>query len=140
MSITLPSGTVVHTQEEYEAAQVQINSLGDLNTRMLKDFNVISAALLEEALERDWCDDYDNFVDIVNDGTTTLKLNKVKNKYNVHVMVTRTLTQLVTAEVYATSENDARYDVENDISGFVNIDDSMWNEEDEYEIEYVEEI
>lgn len=139
MSITLPSGTVVYTQEEYEAAQLQIKELGGLNERMLKDFNTISAALLEEALEREWCDQYDEFVDNINNSTSTLKLDNIKKQYTVHVLVTRKLTQMVTVDIEAKSEDDARENVEYDPTDWIDIDDSIWDEEDEYEIDYVEE-
>jgi hypothetical protein len=58
--------------------------------------NIIGAALMEEANNRDWCSEYDEIVDKINGRTAVLSLPERENDYSCQRRVSVTVTVYVT--------------------------------------------
>jgi len=123
--ITLSSGNLYYSQQELNDAKTKINILVD---ELKKDFDSVSIALRDEALERGWCDAYNDFVDNVNTALVHMKLLPAKVDYEVKVKIEQTREQYVYITVQAASEEDALEEVgEWDYSDLLdNADDYDW--------------
>lgn len=62
------------------------------------DWVVVSERIQQEAVDRDWCREYDNIVDEVNGTTTELKLIERLRDYEVSTSVTLTYSFNITVE------------------------------------------
>jgi hypothetical protein len=117
--IKTSSGTVYYTQQEVN------NKVNEV----MEDGYRITNAIYEEAYERDWCDQYDDWAENVN---TTLKFFSIplmRREYSVTYTIERTQTARVTVQVTARSEDDAEDEADNkyDTSELVEkIDDDEW--------------
>lgn len=99
--LTLSSGNKYYSEKEYE-------SLLNRNRMLLDDIKTISNALRDEALQRDWCDEYNNFVEDVNENLKVSELQKLNKDYEVTITVTRTQEVTVTINVEDVDEHAAR--------------------------------
>lgn len=79
--------------EQHAEINRQIESL---RQRYARDIEVIGEALLEEAENRDWCNEYDEFVEGVN-SRLGMELPEREREFNVEVEATYSLTVPVTA-------------------------------------------
>lgn len=124
--LTLSSGNLYYSQQEVDEIRSKNN---DFINALKKDFDSVSIALRDEALERDWCDMYNEFVDNVNTGLVHMKLLTLKANYEVKVKIEQTREQYVHITVEATSEEDAEEMVSNwDYSDLLdNTDDYNWD-------------
>ena len=124
--ITLSSGNVYYSQQEVDEIR---NKNNDFINALKKDFDSVSIALRDEALERDWCDMYNEFVDNVNSGLVHMKLLTLRTNYEVKVKIEQTREQYVYVTVEATSEDDAVEMVDEwDYSDLLdNADDYDWD-------------
>lgn len=66
---------------------------------IISDFAIVSDLLLEEAQDRDWCEEYDTFVDQVNKRTKKMSLQNCQVEYEVIVQRVRTVYDQVTVTV-----------------------------------------
>lgn len=124
--ITLSSGNKYYSEAEY-------NVWRDRYEKVKADFNIVSNALLEEAEERDWCSDYNEFVEKVNEHLTIMQLETLEKEYEVEVELTR--TQSVTTYVTVTAANAtlAEQIVESmrfDTIVEENVSDEDWNDDE----------
>ena len=110
---------------------------------IIADFSIVSDALLEEAQNRGWCEEYDEFVDRVNRDTKRMDLQNCEVEYEVTVQRIRTVYEQVSVIVSGRrgiSERDLRD------SAFESAEMSYdWNEvdddvSDEYEITDMNEV
>ncbi len=114
---------------------------------LIDDIKVIADALLEEAMERDWCSLYNDFVEEVNSKLQVSELKSYIKTYEVEVRVERKQYATVTVEVEANDTEGAEEYI-NTLSFDEILDQSKygqdyidWEETDEeYEIEYVREV
>jgi hypothetical protein len=102
--IVLSSGNRYYSEEEHNAALAKVDTLV---SELRSDFNIIANALLDEAIKREWCDLYNEFVEKINSETKDLKLHYAKKDYEVEVKVEETREQYVYVTVEATSEEEA---------------------------------
>jgi S-adenosylmethionine synthetase len=121
--ITLSSGNVYYSQQELNEAKTKINNLVH---QLREDFDVIRNALLQEAIDREWCDLYNEFVEKINSETKDLKLHHAKKNYEVKVKVEETREQYVYITVEATSEEEAEEIVSNYDYSDVKEDTNEW--------------
>ena len=121
--ITLSSGNIYYSQQELNEAKTKINNLVH---QLREDFDVIRNALLKEAIDREWCDLYNEFVEKINSETKDLKLHHAKKDYEVKVKVEETREQYVYITVEATSEEEAEEIVSNYDYSDVKEDASEW--------------
>ena len=82
---------------EHEKAQHKLSL--DLIVAMRRDFACVSDNLLNEATDRDWCEDYDNFVDATNAELKVFALAKPDVEYDVVVQRIRTVYEQATVTV-----------------------------------------
>jgi capsid protein len=73
----------------------------------IQDIKLISDALMEQAEDRDWCDQYDNFIEELNT-RLSIELEERTKEYEVEIEVTQTRTQRVTVTIKARDEDQAR--------------------------------
>lgn len=104
--ITLSSGNKYYSEAEY-------NVWRDRYERVKADFKIVSEALLREAEERDWCSDYNNFVEDVNEHLTIMQLQTLEKDYEVEVELTRTQTVTAYVKISAKSAEEAEQLTEN---------------------------
>jgi hypothetical protein len=74
---------------------------------VMEDGYKITNAIHEEAIERNWCDQYDEWAENIN---TTLKFFEIplmSKEYEITYSITRTQTARVTVTITAQSEDDA---------------------------------
>lgn len=138
--LTLSSGNKYYSEKEYE-------SVLNRNRLLLADIETISNALRDEAIQRDWCSDYNQFIDDVNDNLKVTELKSLDKDYEVEIKVTRTQSATITVSVTATSPDSAEayinsltFDevIEQCDEHEYNID---WdNDDEEYQVEYIRSI
>jgi hypothetical protein len=124
VTVTRLEAELAAAKAEGEALQVQLNAQIDAYRRMTEerdqavtlhraDIETISAALLEEAENRQWCDSYDEFVEDVNRSlNVALEVREVE--WEVVLKVEVTLTKVVTAK----NEDAARESAEEAVSAY----------------------
>lgn len=88
------------------------------------DFHTVGEALMQEAENRNWCDEYDQFVETVNGQTSLLDLPVREREYEITVTGTAILSWSHNITVTARSVDDAIEMVENDPSTFFDIDEA----------------
>lgn len=89
------------------------------------DFHLVGEMLLEESNRRNWCSEYDEFVDAVNGKLGLLSLPDREQEYEVEVQVTGTITTTTTVTVTARSQDDANTMVEENMDDYVDADDIL---------------
>lgn len=99
----------VYTHAQWEEMR---SSLLKKIAELEEDGKIIANALYEEADERDFCDDYDDFVDNLNSVLKHIHLRTLNQTFNVRVLVTQTRTQEVMIEQEARTYEDAMREVE----------------------------
>ena len=117
--IKTSSGTVYYTQHE---VNLKINEV-------MEDGYRISNAIYEEACERDWCDQYDDWAENVNKSLKFFEIQLMRKEYAVTYTIERTQTATVTVQVTARSEDDAEDEANNEYSTSdlaEKIDDNEW--------------
>lgn len=124
--ITLSSGNKYYSEAEY-------NVWRDRYEKVKADFNIVSNALLVEAEERDWCSDYNEFVEKVNEHLNIMQLELMEKEYEVEVELVR--TQSVTTYVTVTAANATQ--AENIVEGMYfntiveeNVSEEDWNDDE----------
>jgi hypothetical protein len=121
--IKTSSGTVYYTQQEVN------NKVNEV----MEDGYKITNAIYEEACERDWCEQYDEWAENVNATLKFFEIPLSRKEYAVTYSITRTQTARVTVTVTATSEDAAEdqasdmYD-EGDLAD--RADESDWETQD----------
>jgi hypothetical protein len=117
--ITLSTGTVYYTEKEYDDLQYT-------NRKLRTDIETIDKALRDEAESRDWCIDYNKFVEKVNEELMVSELKRLLNDYEVEIILTRTESATVTIKVQGMNEEHAK-------ESFDYLD--YWDIESQYEAE-----
>lgn len=124
--LTLSSGNKYYTEEEY-------NKVLHQNATLRADIDIIKNALRDEADERDWCSDYNVFIDEVNNQLTAVQLNPLEREYEVEVVLTRKQTVTTYIRIDARTEIEAISIVEDmpytDVEN--NVAEHEWDTEDE---------
>ena len=98
-----------------------------------KDIQTIGEALIEMAEDKDWCSEYDEFINELN-GNLYVELPSRRRNYDVTIKVKREVYAYVTVQVEATSEEDAQEIVEEDTYSYLDDlprDIGDWEETDE---------
>lgn len=121
--IKTSSGTVYYTQQEVNQ---KINEV-------MEDGYKITNAIHEEAIEREWCEQYDSWAENVNATLKFFEIPLSRREYEVTYSITRTQTARVTVKTTAVSEDDAEDDTnssyeESDLADMVREHD--WDTED----------
>ena len=88
------------------------------------DFSIVGEALMEEAENRGWCDEYDRFVENVNVLTSLLDLPEREREYEVVVTGTATVSWSHPVTVTARSADEAIEMVENNPSAYFDMDEA----------------
>lgn len=70
-----------------EAQEARINSLQQTRSEMSADFEIVADRLLQEAIDRDWCGEYDTIVDELNGRLRHSELHRRTTTYNVSFTV-----------------------------------------------------
>ena len=83
---------LAHEKEQHAATKTD-------RADIIADFHIVSELLLDEAQDRDWCEEYDTFVDSVNRRTKKMSLQNCQVEYEVTVQRTRTVYDQVTVTV-----------------------------------------
>jgi len=91
------------------------------------DIDLIGSMLEQEAESRNWCNEYDQFIDQFNGESKIAYISPREKEYDVTVDVTVTMTVPVTISVTARNEQDAESIVGDEASSY--IDDSLVNSE-----------
>ena len=128
--ITLSSGNKYYSQAEWDIAQ---RTLTDLR----KDMDIIAEALRDEAIERDWCSIFNDFVDKVNAQLSSDRLVKTFREYEVRFNLERKQTAYVYKTISATNEDEA-YELADEMYSFEELSEEVseygWELED-YDVE-----
>jgi hypothetical protein len=101
--IKTSSGTVYYTQQEVN------NKVNEV----MQDGYKITNAIHEEAVEREWCEQYDSWAENVNATLKFFEIPLSRKEYEVTYSITRTQTARVTVKTTAVSEDDAEDDTNN---------------------------
>jgi len=110
--------------------QAKITQLEADNSRMssriysyCEDINTIGTLLLEEAERRGWCAEFDDFVEKVNQALTIAVLPDREQEFEIVVRGTAFVSWSHTVMVTAKNEEEAISMVEDDPSGYMELDD-----------------
>jgi hypothetical protein len=107
--------------------------VNDRNHKHLSDVNTIGLALIEVAEDKEWCSEYDEFIEELN-GNLSVELPTRKRNFDVTIKVSREVYTYLTVQVEATSEEDAQELVEEDTYTYLDElprDIGDWEERDE---------
>lgn len=144
-------GKVYYSEEEYntkvaelEASITNLNSILEMRTKTIEQYKseglTISSVLRNEAEDRDWCNEYNDFVDSLNDRLNLIQFDRLTSEYEVTVTVTRTQTQTITTTIEARNEDEAQECFDDDPSHHASYElhENKWEDSDiEYEVEGV---
>ncbi len=86
-------------------------------TNAKSDWGILNSRLIEESNERDWCSEYDDVVDQLNDQFTVLKLDPRRKQYSVRTQVT--LTFYANVNVQARDGDEAVSEVDESSSDLI---------------------
>lgn len=95
--IKTSSGTVYYTQQEVN------NKVNEV----MEDGYLITNAIHEEACERDWCEQYDEWAENINKSLKFFEIPLMTKEYDVVYTITRTQEARVIVKVTSRSEDDA---------------------------------
>ena len=130
--LTLSSGNKYYSESEY-------NRIKEKLELVQADFTTVARALRDEAERREWCSDYNEFANVVNDSLALMALIQLDREYKVDITFTRTQTLNVTVDITAMSSDDLEQLI-NDM-GFdeliclAQVDEEDWeNEDEDYEV------
>lgn len=121
--IKTSSGTQYYTQQEVN------NKINEV----MEDVYRITNAIYEEACERDWCDQYDDWAEDVNKTLKFFEIPLMRREYSVTYTIERTQKATVTVQVTARDEDHAEDQADDayDIGDLLDkIDDDEWETED----------
>lgn len=107
--------------------------LSESKSNHQKDIETIGNALIEQAEQRSFCNEYDDFIEELNQNLT-IDLPVRKKTFQVTLEITRTISTRVTVEVECAYEEDAAELAEGDESLWQSELPSYledWDEEDE---------
>lgn len=130
--LTLSSGNKYYSEAEY-------NKLKNKYELLEKDFTTVSQALRKEAEDREWCSDYNKFVEDVNEHLIVKELELLEREYVVEITFTRTQKVETSITITATSRQEAE-DIVNDMNydsnlNEANVKDYDWDtEEEDFEV------
>ena len=86
---TIDSTTEINPlQLELDDLKVRYENLQEVHRKYSQDLDTIGTMLKEEAERRDWCNDYNEFVDEVNAATHYPHLESFSKDYSVEVVLT----------------------------------------------------
>jgi len=140
--LKLSSGNIYYSEKEYKEVQSQLEEARALASLLRHDFEDVAYALLNEAADRDWCSEYNDWVDKVNLTLRRSALRKLEREYSVRVELTETRSISTYVTVTAPSRDEAQESVESwdwyDVLNYV--DDNNWeSDETNFTVEHVEE-
>lgn len=140
--LKLSSGNIYYSAEEYKELQSQLESSRITASALRNDFEIVSECLLNEAADRDWCSEYNDWVDEVNLRLNRSTLRKLEREYSVKVELTETRTVSTYVTVTAASSDEAQEKVESwdwyDVLDYANEND--WeSEETDFTVGHVKE-
>lgn len=93
---------------ELDAARAFLRRALRRNADLAADFELVGRALMAEAVRRDWCDEYESFVEKVNADTTLLDLPSRNRDFRVeHTYTVRIIGQVAAIDT-DTGEHRAR--------------------------------
>ena len=112
------------------------------------DFELIGEMLQNEATERNWCEEYDTFVDAFNAKSKVAYIEPRSNDYDVEVELELTIRVKTTVFTSARNADEAvdnvrdmgMYDIEYDLSSLINSGDYDVTDEDIHEIGSANEV
>jgi len=121
--IKTSSGTLYYTQQEVN------NKINDI----MEDGYRITNSIYEEASNRDWCDEYDNWAENTNKDLKFFEIPLMRREYAVTYTITRTQEAKVTVQVTARNCDDAEDQANEayDTSDLADkVDESDWDTQD----------
>lgn len=135
--LTLSSGNKYYSEAEYNIWRTRYENIKE-------DFNTLSKAIYNEAKERNWCNEYNTFVQNVNEDLNLMELELLMKQFQVEVEFTRTQKVIGYIDIEASDEDEARLLVEDmDYESNLleaNIQEDEWNDdENDFSIENIEE-
>lgn len=112
------------------------------------DINLIGEMLENEATDRNWCDEYDTFIDHFNEQSKIAYIEPRSNDYDVEVELELTIRVKTTVFTSARNADEAvdnvrdmgMYDIEYDLSSLINSGDYDVTDEDIHEIGSANEV
>lgn len=115
---TVPSQTMINALEARNASLV--NQLGIARTNHQEDIDRIGRALLAKAEERSWCDEYDEFVDSLNDDLTRPLVTRQRD-FTVELTYTVVIRQDICSTTFDKAVEQAREDIEGQLDNFADV-------------------
>jgi hypothetical protein len=109
---------IAYLNQELYAANEEAETYKKRTVRLLSDIGIIAEALRNEAENREWCDEYNQFCDKVNSKTEEHHLLSLEQEYEVEVEVTATVITRATLSVMASSRDLAEEMVIDDPDSF----------------------
>ena len=89
MTYTGMSVATPYTEAEVDRLQRKVTDLEDRIDKANRAFSIVAEALHQEAIERDWCGEYDDFVDEVNAALPTgFALEHCRKDYEIEATIT----------------------------------------------------
>lgn len=133
--ITTSSGTKYYTQEEMDAKENAFILLNKIIEEFKQDASIISTRLCEEAEERSWCSEYNDWIDSINEHLTRIQLHGIAREYNIDVVVTRTQSQTITVSITADDASDAKDEFESNYDSYIE-DNTAVNDWETIDLDY----
>ena len=119
---------IAYLNQELYAANKEAEMYMKRTNRLISDLGIIAEALRNEAENREWCDEYNEFCDTVNSKTEEHPLIPLEQEYEVEVEVTATVTTRATLSVMARSRDLAEEMVIDDPNCFFDPNDEALSE------------
>lgn len=121
------TGIITDLQQQVERLTRERDQARESAQAYSADFAAVGEALMEEAIQRDWCSEYDEFVDRVNSQTKRLDLPIREQEYEVEVTVSGYIETTTTVTVTAYSQENADKMVAENMDNYIDADDVLTN-------------
>jgi len=112
-------------KRELERANERVTALSERAGKWERDFNRHAGAVLQEAIDRDWCDEYERVMDGIQNDLEIAVIPQREQEYEIEVEITASASYTTTVTVTARSQEDAEEIVRDDVDSYVDDPESI---------------
>lgn len=118
--------TEIDRLEELATSREQtIQRLNTSVTNWTNDFQTYAERIMQEAIERGWCDTYESVMEDIQSRLTVAVIPEREQEYEVEVEITGEASITRTLYVMARSQEDADELVADDISSYIDVEEAL---------------
>ena len=112
-------------ERELERANQRVTALSERAGKWERDFDRVTAAVLQEAIDRDWCEEYERVMSGIQSDLEIGTIPEREQEYEVEVDITASISYTTTVTVTARSQEDAEEILKDNMDSYVDDPESV---------------